>query len=584
MVLSAVCWQCLAIAAAVARAAAAQEPDLLSRAERTNFEETSRYAEVVEFFQELQRRSPLVRMETFGKSVEGRDLPLAIIADPPVATPREAIASGKPIVFVMANIHAGEVEGKEAMQHVARRLVSGDLRPLADKLVFLIAPIYNADGNEKIDMANRSGQYGPIGGVGVRENSQGFDLNRDYIKLDAPESRALVRLFNEWDPHITVDLHTTNGTHHGYHLTYSIPLNSSIDPNIYAYHRAQMMPAIAEAVLSRHHTRMYYYGNASGGPGERGGRGGGRGRAGRRGRGGRRGGGGAGVSGIAQGNQNSDRPRGWWAFSHLPRAGQNYIGFRNRLTILSEAYSYLDFKDRVAATEAFVEEIYRYAADHGDEIRALTRRADEDTVATAHGDGPRPIGVEYEPRSLPEPVEILMGEVTEVENPRSGRMMTAVVPDKITKETMPDFGLFAATRQVPAARAYLFPPEQGLQIAVGRLRMHGIVVEELTQPTEAEAVRFRVTGVTKARQPFQGHLEVRLAGEYETATTTFPAGTLLVRTAQPLGRLAAYLLEPESDDGLVTWNFLDSYLEAGRVYPIRKLMRPTELPRRTAIE
>ena len=125
----------------------------------------------------------------------------------------------------MANIHAGEVEGKEAMQHFARRIVLGDLRPLLDKLIILIAPIYNADGNEKINVMNRTAQNGPLGGVGVRENSKGLDLNRDYMKLDSPEAQSLVRLFNRWDPHLTVDLHTTNGSYHGYHLTYSIPLN-----------------------------------------------------------------------------------------------------------------------------------------------------------------------------------------------------------------------------------------------------------------------------------------------------------------------------------------------------------------------
>src|SRR5580700_2919784 len=144
----------------------AQNPDnaLKSRAEWSNYEETSRYADVINFFDELQRRSPLVRIETFGHSKEGRALPLVILADPPISQPREAAASGKPVVFVMANIHAGEVEGKEAMQHLARRVVSGDLRALADKLVILLAPIYNADGNERIDMKHRTDQYGPIGG------------------------------------------------------------------------------------------------------------------------------------------------------------------------------------------------------------------------------------------------------------------------------------------------------------------------------------------------------------------------------------------------------------------------------------
>src|SRR5258707_204017 len=136
----------------------AQDNALKSHAELTNYEETSRYDDVVRFFAELQKRSPLVRVETFGHSEEGRALPLVILSDPPISDPRDARASGKPIVFVFANIHAGEVEGKEAMQHIARRIVLGDLRPLLDKLIIMVAPIYNADGKEKISVMNRTAQ------------------------------------------------------------------------------------------------------------------------------------------------------------------------------------------------------------------------------------------------------------------------------------------------------------------------------------------------------------------------------------------------------------------------------------------
>ena len=125
-----------------------------------------------------------------------------VISDPKVTTPDAARKLGRPLVFVQANIHAGEVEGKEAILMLARRLVSGDLKPLTKQLVILIAPDYNADGNEKVDVMNRTAQYGPVGGVGTRENSKGLDLNRDYMKLDSLEARALVGLMNKWDPHV----------------------------------------------------------------------------------------------------------------------------------------------------------------------------------------------------------------------------------------------------------------------------------------------------------------------------------------------------------------------------------------------
>src|SRR5688572_27470021 len=170
----------------------ANQPDLRSRAEISDYKETSRYADVMEFIAKLQSLSEQVKVESFGVSGEGRPLPLVILSKPATRSPAEAAWSGKPIVFIMANIHAGEVEGKEATLHLMREIVTGQLSGLLDKLILLVAPIYNADGNEKISINNRTAQNGPEGGVGTRENGAGLDLNRDFMKLESPEARGLI--------------------------------------------------------------------------------------------------------------------------------------------------------------------------------------------------------------------------------------------------------------------------------------------------------------------------------------------------------------------------------------------------------
>lgn len=510
-----------------------------TRAELTNYEETTRYDEVLTFIAELQKRSPLLCVESFGKSEEGRLLPLMIFSDSPISSPRDARATGKPVVFIMANIHAGEVEGKEAALHLSRRILFGDLKPLLSKLIILIAPIYNADGNEKIDVNNRTAQNGPIAGVGVRENSRGYDLNRDYIKLDSAEAQALVDLCNRWDPHLTVDLHTTNGSYHGYHLTYSQPLNPSTDPAILSYHRDKMLPAVTRALLQRHKFRSYYYGNFP----------------------------------RFTNLPTPGEPTRWEAFTHQPRIGQNYHGLRNRLTILSEAYSYLTFKRRVEVTEAFVEEIFKYAALNAAEIYQLTKRADDETVRKFMSSEPVEQGVAFEMRPLPRQVNILIGEVTKVKNPRSGKDMTAAVEDKFKPVRMDDYGMFAAKKRVPAPRAYIFKSEKGLAPVIEKLRQHGIAVEELTAPLTTEVDAFTIASAMRAPRAFQKHQEMKITGAYKKEQMTFPAGSVIVRTAQPLGRLVCYLLEPESDDGLVDWNFFDAYLEAGKTFPVYKVMQ-----------
>jgi zinc carboxypeptidase len=521
---------------------------LKSRPESANFEETSRYEDVIRFIYDLQKLTDKLRIEYFGKTEEGRDLPLLIFADPPIAQPREALASGKPVIFIMANIHAGEVEGKEAMLNLSRRIAGGDLRTLLDKIVILIAPIYNADGNEKISTNNRTAQNGPIRGVGTRENAKGLDLNRDYMKLESAEANALVRLFNRWDPHLTVDLHTSNGSYHGYHLTFSPTLNPNADARLTAFERNKMLPAIAKSMRTAHKFRSYYYGNFATRERmnreidtfeiER--------------------------SGKQARPADNQETKVWRTFDHRPRFGNNYYGLRNRFTILSEAYSYLDFKGRVDVTAAFVEEILKYSAAHAEEITALIKRVDDDALRGKITQN----GIEFELKALDKPVEILVGEVEKKKNPLSGKLMTAMIENRFARTPMLDYGLFAATRSVTAPRAYIFRNEDGMKPILAKLIAHGIAVEELTETLSTEVESLLITDVKKSARAFQGHSEVKIKGRAQKETISFPAGSIVVRTSQPLARLIFYLLEAESDDGFVNWNFLDAYLEKGKTYPI----------------
>ena len=522
----------LALAVPIAQ----EKPDpLQTRPERTNFVETSRLEDVNAFLTALAAKSPLVRVMSFGTTEEGRTMPLVTLSNPAVARPADKPA-GRPVVFLLANIHGGEVEGKEAVQVLMRRLTAGDLRPLLDRMVIVIAPIYNIDGNEAVDVMNRTAQYGPVAGVGRRENVKGLDLNRDYMKLESAEARALAAAFTAWDPHLMVDLHTTNGSYHGYHLTHSIPLNLSLSQQTLDYHRETMMPAIMKSLEAKHKVRAYYYGN------------------------------------FGRGNAAPGALRHWNTFDHRPRAGQNYVGFRNRLTILSEAYSYLSFKRRIEVTEQFVEEILAYVDGHRAEIIALTKSLDDEWMKRAQGTSEMPLGVEYELRPLPKPVEILVGEVKQEVNPRNQRPMTVAIEDSYKPELMEDYAYFAPTRSVPMGRLYVLPADAAFQPIVDKLKQHGIVVEELTAPLATEVSSFMVQEITKAPKPFQGHNEVKLKGQYNTEKVTLPTGSRVVRLAQPLGLLAAYLLEPESDDGLTDWNFMDQWLEVGKPAPVRKVM------------
>jgi len=241
-----------------------QQITTLTAAERSGYTETMRYAEVVRFVDELAR-SPIANRVSMGETEEGRDLPVLIIADPPVRTPTEARDSGKLVFFAFGGIHSGEACGKEALLMIAREIVndpsSAEHRAFLDNAVFMIAPLYNADGNERVSPDNRRGQNGPTAGMGERENMNGLDLNRDYVKLASSEGRSMVRLMNEWDPHIIVDTHTTNGSYHQYTLTFDGALNPTGHREPLEYTRDELLPAVSRKMEAETGYKSFFYGN-----------------------------------------------------------------------------------------------------------------------------------------------------------------------------------------------------------------------------------------------------------------------------------------------------------------------------------
>jgi hypothetical protein len=429
------------------------------------------------------------------------------------ARPATVKASARLRVYVQANIHAGEVEGKEAVLALIREIAKGQHAEWLSSMVLLVNPNYNADGNERVTLTSRGFQHGPIGGQGTRPNAQGLNINRDNIKLETPEARSMVRLLNDYDPHVMIDLHTTNGSRHAYHLTYETPNNPAADPAVVA-RSANWLAAVSRAIKTSDGWEFRSYGNVSGQP----------------------------------------PMRVWTTVEDLPRYTHNYWGMRNRFGILSETYSYLTFRDRVRTNTRFLEELLGYAHTNA---TALARAVDAADTASIVG---TQVSIRSQIRRR-DPIEILMGEVAEEVNPYSGRTIhkRAEVrkPEKMWDETT-----FEATDRERVPAAYFVPADQ--KVAVERLRAHGIVLEALTVPVAGPVEEFVVATSTTTAQAFENHQERTVTGTWTPVDRPVPAGAFRVPMTQPLARLAFYLLEPRSNDGLVTWNVLDEALKSGR--------------------
>jgi hypothetical protein len=528
-----------ALCLSLAGVAAAQNAPL-TVAERSGFTATSRHADVMAFIAELQRLSPRVRLERMATSAEGREVPLLVIGDPAPASPADLRGDARAVVYFQADIHAGEVEGKEAAQMLARDLALGKTATnYLDRLVILIAPIFNPDGNERISAENRTNQHGPEAGVGERYNGQNLDLNRDGMKLETPEVRGLVGVLNRWDPVFFLDSHTHNGSYHQEPVTWVWGLNPNGDSTILAWASDVLFPTIT----ARMHDAY-------------------------------------GILTVPHGDfvDPRDPARGWIPLGPEPRYLSNYVGLRNRISILNEQYPYVDFETRVRGAYAVFLAFLDYLHDHRDEVVSLVQGADRRAIARGLAAGGA-FTVATDTQAIAQRLTI-RGYEMEVTAGPGGRPRARPTDRKRTYENLPYLARFAPARTVPYPRGYLIPVADDRVLA--NLLGHGIVVERLLAPAKLTVEGFTVTDISGGRRPNQGHYMTSVKGDYATAEREFPAGTLFVPTAQSLGPLAAALLEPESDDGLLVWNFFDRYLAAqfgggAQPYPVYKLHQAANL-------
>jgi hypothetical protein len=515
----------------VAREASAQS----TRAERSRYLETSRYADVIAFLDSLKARGAPYAFGSIGRTVEGREIPYVVASRPLVRTPSQARRSGKPVVYVQANIHAGEVEGKEALQALLRDLAFARRPNVLDSVVLIAVPIYNADGNERVgpQERQRSEQNGPEL-VGQRPNAQGLDLNRDYVKAEAPETRASLAMFNAWTPDVFVDLHTTDGSFHGYALTYSPSLNPAAPLGDYT--RA-LLAELRKRVRERDGFETFDYGNFN----------------------------------DAFGSEVSADTvhTGWYSYDHRPRFGTNYYGLRNRVSILSEAFSHDPFERRVKATYAFTKELLSLVAERGREL-STRARASRTLVRGPAAEG-MPLRSRLPPTASSQPVAFeVLARTGDSSRTQPGVPRGLRRTGEFRTRMMPVFDRFVPTLVRPLPAEYVLVGADGAILE--KLRLHGIRVDT-ADAAPAELEEFVVDSLVRSARAFQGHNELRAWGQWKPSLVASPR-ELVVRTGQPLGRLAAYLLDPESDDSFFTWNLFDATLARQRLVPVLRRAAP----------
>jgi Zinc carboxypeptidase len=509
--------------------------NLLTRAESSGYTETSRHADVLAFIDGLRAlNDPRLHIDDFGSTPEGRLLPLLVLSAHRHFTPEAAHASGLPVVVVVNGIHAGEVEGKEAILMLMRDLLGGAVQAntsaagsdtsrasefddLLSRMTLVVVPLFNADGNDrisaenrKLDIANFSGQLGPDSGVGTRVNAAGINLNRDYMRQQAPEMRLMqTRVAHRWNAHLTIDCHATNGSIHRFALTYDIPhtVESGRREPI-EYMRDRLLPAVGAAVKKHDGLDTFYYGNFL----------------------------------RDEGGQGS----GWITYTHHPRFGGNYRGLTNRLDLLLETYAYIGFSERVRTTYAFLRESLGFVAANGAEIVRLLAACELP---------PDKIAVRYRLEAFPDrTVDILTRE------PYTLHGAPITVP-------VPYIGRFVGEHVVDRPFAYAVPAN-----VARHLEGHGLTIDADIPEGLIDVEIATVTGEVSSagREILEANASPYLEADYRSERRALPASWRIVETAQARGAIAVYLCEAGSDDGLLACGLIETP-RAGEEFPAWRL-------------
>ncbi len=500
---------------------------LIITPEKSNFEKTSTHADVIQFLNTIKGMSQQVQISSIGKSTMGKDIPLVILSKNGISTPEQAKASGKPVIYIQGNIHGGEVEGKEVTMMLMRDILLGKLNYLLDNQVILFIPIYNTDGNDKMAKGTRPSQENSPLEAGERENGQGLDLNRDGIKLEAPETVALMQnLINAWDPQLSVDLHTTNGTWHGYSLTWAPSYLSAGEPGTYRYTNDIMLPSITKKVKDK--------------------------------------------SGLFFGPFGDFSTREGWplkkfsTYNHHPRYLINQFGLRNRMAILSESFAHERFYLRINSTYSFVFEILDYCHKHAKEIMKINHDAENAAIKNVLSNaGKIKKGVRF--KMVPAKKKLNGFRTYDYNAFTKADGTTSLVKTGriVTYDSVAYYGDFKDTVQSTLPRGYIIPAS--MKNIADHLVKQGVKVQELATDETLSGEIFTIEKFTKSSRKFEGHLMASAEGKFQPATRSFHKGDYKVDLAQPLANLVFYMLEPQSDDGLLVWNFFDAYLEQNEV-------------------
>ena len=521
--------------AALTAQAADSSTDWITPAEAAQFRTTPSYADTLTYLQRLQQAAPgVIRLATFGTTPEGRPMTVVIASGDGTFDPVAARKAGKPVVLVQAGIHPGEIEGKDAGLMLLRDIAITHKYPhVLDHLVLVYIPVFSADGHENSSPYHRINQNGPDS-MGFRGQSQYLNLNRDYVKADAPEMLAWLKLWQQWLPDFLIDVHTTDGADYQYDLTWYTEDPHKLDPAVSAWQHDAIVNHAIPAYEKRGHLASIYL----------------------------------------EFKDGRDPRKGIENFGSGPRFSTGYAALQNRPALLIETHMLKPYANRVQAVYDLVELMLEQINQHPAALLTATARADTDTIARAH-DAQARVPLTFKPDPQSTPYELKGYAFTTSHSDISNSDWIHYDPSQPKNYSIDNWNGLLPDLSIAPPAAYVVPAQW--TAIIDKLDAHGIRYSRIDHPLTIHAEGYQLDDPKWATKPFEGHLMLRdFALHAVPREVTLPAGSVVVPLDQRGANVAIQLLEPQAPDSLLHWGYLDATFEAkeyGEPRVVEKLAR-----------
>lgn len=493
-------------------------PEPKSIAEDSGWIKTGRYEEVERIGRALQKEYPAsVRLSSFGQTPEGRPLWAIVLAADKGFTSSSAKRPGREAVLIQGGIHAGEIDGKDASFFVMREILAGRMLPgVLKKLTLIFVPVFNADGHERFKTNNRPNQIGPEE-MGWRTTSQNYNLNRDYLKAEAPEMQAKLRLMNEWDPILFIDLHVTNGAKFQHDIAVIVEPARLGPPALQKAARDLSDHAMSELKREGHLPLWFYPAFIE-----------------------------------------TDQPSSGFATGpQSPRFSNGYWGLRNRLGVLVETHAWRTYKERVHSTINSLRAMLALAQTSAPQWRAAAREAEAahrslagQSVVLRYKNSDKPDAIPFEGYAYSRTASAISGQ-------------TLISYDTSIKKSyqLPLFFELQPSLSLEAPRGgYLIPPAYR-SLWEAKLKLHAIAYQVVPKPVSLKGEEFRMESVELSDQSYEGRQRATVKGAWQPRSIATAAGSLWVPIAQPGAMTLLQLIEPLSPESLLAWGFMNQIFE-----------------------